>query len=219
MAFLEGKDREAVKKVLNGLPHKVKLLYFTKDLECQYCQETNMLVEEMDELSNLLDVEVYNFMDDREIIEKYPVDKVPAMVLTDESRKDYGIRFYGIPAGYEFSSLLEGIRMIGNKNSGLTEELKNELQKIDYAVHLQVFVTPTCPYCPSAVINAHKFAYENGMISADMIEATEFQSLSTKYHVQGVPMSVVNEEYNVEGSVPESVLLDKIIEAKQQAQL
>ena len=44
-------------------------------------------------------------------------------------------------------------------------------------VHIQVFVTPTCPYCPQAVRLAHQFALESDQIRGDMIEATEFPEL------------------------------------------
>ena len=218
MAFLIGKDREAVEKILNDLPKKVKLLYFTQDLECQYCRETHRLVDELNEISENLSVEVYNFQSEKEVIKKYPVDKIPAIAILDDKDRDFGIRYYGIPAGYEFTSLLEGIKMVGNGESGLDEDLKINLKQITDPVHLQVFVTPTCPYCPAAVINAHKFAFENENISADMVEVTEFPQIAVKYKVQGVPRSVVDEETYVEGAVSESVLLEKIIEAKKQIQ-
>ena len=218
MAFLDGKDRTTVKDILDSLKHQVTIIYFTQELECQYCHETTMLLEEMEELSDKLVVKKYNFQTDKELLEKYPVDKIPAIIPTDESGKDYGIRFYGIPAGYEFTSLLEGIRLVGNGDSGLSEDIRESLKKITEPTHLQVFVTPTCPYCPTAVINAHKMAYENGNIRADMVEVTEFPHLAVKYKVQGVPRSVINEDTFVEGAVPDGILLDKIVEAYQQAQ-
>jgi alkyl hydroperoxide reductase subunit AhpF len=105
---------------------------------------------------------------------------------------------------------------VGNGESGLSEEIREALGEIEEPIHLQVFVTPTCPYCPTAVINAHKFAYENDKISADMVEVTEFPHLTVKYHVQGVPRSVINEETYVEGAVPDGILMDKIVEAYKQ---
>lgn len=218
MAFLLGKDRESVEKILNDLPNKVKLIYFTQDLECQYCRETHMLVDELAEISDNLTTEVYNFQINTDMVEKYAVDKIPALAIVDEDGRDYGIRYYGIPVGYEFTSLLEGIKMVGKGESGLSDDLKTNLKQITTPVHLQVFVTPTCPHCPGAVINAHKFAYENDNIRADMVEVTEFPQIAVKYNVKGVPRSVVDEESFVEGSVPEGVLLDKIIEAQKQAQ-
>ena len=42
-------------------------------------------------------------------------------------------------------------------------------------VHIQVFVTLTCPYCPMAVQLAHEMAMESPLITSDMVEATEFE--------------------------------------------
>ena len=92
-------------------------------------------------------------------------------------------------------------------------QLEEHFQAIDKPVHLQVFVTPTCPYCPRAVLTAFKFAMLNENITADMIEATEFQELSMKFNVQGVPKTVINDDWDIVGAVPEKMVLDKVKEA------
>jgi predicted DsbA family dithiol-disulfide isomerase len=56
-------------------------------------------------------------------------------------------------------------------------------------------------------------AYESPMVTADAIEATEFPELAMKYGVQGVPRTVINDAVDVEGAVPERMLLDAIKEA------
>ena len=84
------------------------------------------------------------------------------------------------------------------------------LDKLEEAVHLQVFVTPTCPYCPQAVVLAHAMAIASDKVRADMVEATEFPQLSIKYNVMGVPRTVVNETEYLEGAAPEQMLIDKI---------
>lgn len=58
---------------------------------------------------------------------------------------------------------------------------------------------------------AHRFALENDLITADMIEATEFPDLSQKYRVHGVPRTVINEQAFLEGAVPEDLLLDAVM--------
>ena len=78
-------------------------------------------------------------------------------------------------------------------------------------VHIQVFVTPTCPYCPCAVVLAHKLAMASELVTADMVEATEFPHLANKYHVHGVPRTVVNETIHIEGAVPEAALMSEIM--------
>jgi glutaredoxin-like protein len=126
---------------------------------------------------------------------------------------DYGIRFYGIPSGYEFTSLLESIRIAAAGQPDLGEETVEFLSSLSAPVHMQVFVTPTCPYCPQAVVLAHKMAAASPLVRADMVEAQEFPHLATKYQVMGVPRTVINETTHVEGAAPESMVLGKLREA------
>jgi len=209
--FIDEKLRHEISKQLSVLNKEVKLVMFTQELECMYCRETRTLLEELVETSDKLKLEVYNFVIDKDKAELYGVDKIPAIVML-EGDKDFGIRYYGIPSGYEFASLLEDIKMVGTGEVDLSEDIIERVKLIDKDVHLQVYVTPTCPYCPRAVITAHKFAYLNPKIKADMVEATEFPHLSRKYNVMGVPRTIINENDFVEGAVPEEILIDKIYE-------
>jgi glutaredoxin-like protein len=142
----------------------------------------------------------------------WKIERHPAIVVEGQAKGL--IRFYGIPSGYEFGSLIESIIM-SSKSDGvdLDPELIEEIRAIDKPLHLQVFVTPTCPYCPTAVLSAFKLAMLNENIIADMVEATEFQELSMKYHVQGVPKTVINDDWDVIGGVPTQTLMAKVREA------
>lgn len=213
MAFLTEKDQQFVINLFENMQDKVQLIMFTQELECQYCRETRQILEEVASLSEKIDLTVYNFQDDKDIAEKYNIDKIPATII--EGEKDYGIRYYGIPSGYEFSSLLEDIVDVSKNESGFSAETKEMLSKIDKPLHLQVFVTPTCPYCPKAVRMAHKAAIENDHITADMVEATEFPHLAMRYDVKGVPRTLVGESIAIEGAVSESELVEKILEAQR----
>jgi glutaredoxin-like protein len=211
--FLKDEDRKYIKEHLSAMTDKVKIIHFTQSIECSYCRETRQLLEELVLLSDKLSLEVYNYQLDKDEVSKYKIDKIPATVLIDENGSDPGLRFFGIPSGYEFMSVIEDIIDISNKNHGFSDDMLAEIQKIKQPVHIQVFVTPTCPYCPRAVRIAHRLALANKNITGDMIEATEFPHLAQKYRVQGVPRSVINETAYLEGAVPEQMFLDKITEA------
>lgn len=211
--FIDEKLSQEISKQLSVLTKEVKLVMFTQEIECMYCRETRTLLEELVQTSDKLKLEVYNFVIDKDKAELYGVDKIPAIaILEGDGDKDYGIRYYGIPSGYEFASLLEDIKMVGTGEVDLSQDIIDRVKAIDKDVHLQVYVTPTCPYCPRAVIAAHKFAYLNPKIKSDMVEATEFPHLARKYNVMGVPRTVINENDFIEGAVPEDMLLDKIYE-------
>ncbi len=211
MGFLQEKDKEHIRNMFKNLTEDVKLIFFTQEIECQYCRETHQILEELSELSDKIKLEVYNFITDKEIAEKYNVDKIPATVI--EGTKDYSIRFYGIPSGYEFSSLLEDIVDVSKGDSGLSEQSKALLKEVTAPLRLQVFVTPTCPYCPRAVRLAHKMAMENENIIGDMVEATEFPHLSMKYNVRGVPRTMIGEDTPIEGAIPENEFVKRVVEA------
>lgn len=210
MTFLTDKDKEQIRETFDSLENKVQLVHFTQELQCQYCLETKKLLEELSELSNKIDLIVFNFQIDKEMVEKFNVDKVPATIVMGE--KDFGIRYYGIPSGYEFSSLIEDIVDVSKEDSGLLAESKELLAQIKKPLHLQVFVTPTCPHCPAAVRLAHKLAMENDNITADMIEATEFPHLSMRYNIKGVPKTMIGEDTPIDGALPELDLIEKIVE-------
>ena len=160
------------------------------------------------ELNDKISLEVYNIDFAKEKAEYYNIDKAPAIIL--ENGSDFGIRFYGIPSGYEFGTLLQDLIYVSKKETELSPSTKDFIKKINKPLHIQVFVTPTCPYCPRAVLMAHQMALESEFITADMIEATEFPDLANKYRVYGVPKIVVNEVVQIEGAVPESTFINKI---------
>ncbi len=141
MGFIGDADALEIRERLREMVNPVKLVHFTQALNVEYGPETQQLLEELAALSDKLSIEVYNFLLDKEKVADYGVDKVPATVVRNE--KDYGIRFYGLPAGYEFSTLLDAILNVSKGDSGLQEESKEKLRQITKPLHLEVFVTPT----------------------------------------------------------------------------
>jgi hypothetical protein len=60
---------------------------------------------------------------------------------------------------------------------------------------------------------AHKLALESDAIRGDMVEAIEFPQLATKYAVMGVPKTVINEEIEFEGALPEDLFVSQLMSA------
>lgn len=209
MAIIGEKDRIEIQKRLQGMEHPVKIINFTQAFECQFCKETRQLLEEVAGLSDKITLTVYEFEENKDKAEAFKIDKIPATVVMGE--KDYGIRFFGIPSGYEFSTLLEDILMVSRRDSGLSKETRKKLAELEKELHLQVFITPTCPYCPGAVHLAHQFAMESDKVRADMVEAIEFPYLSQEYNVRGVPKTVANHRDAAEGALPEAQLLMRVL--------
>jgi glutaredoxin-like protein len=210
MSLLPDEHREHIKNELaENLVSPVRLIMFTQQLECQMCAQTKQLVTEMAALNDKIEAEVHDFVADAELAKQYGVEKIPAIVLV--GRKDYGVRLYGLPYGYEFQTLLSALTVVSRGTTDLSEETKTKLKTVRTPVHIQVFVTLTCPHCPVAASMAHKFAVESELIKADVIDAGEFPQLASKYGVMGVPKIVVNEQIEFVGAVPENVFLDHVL--------
>jgi len=151
MAMIGDDDRKVITDYFaQNLKDPVKLVMFTQKQSvltvpaghtCQYCTETEQMVREVSELSDKVSVQVHDLVADASEAQKYGVDKIPAISVQGE--KDYGVRYYGIPAGYEFTSLIEDIAEVSKGDTALTDETKQRLKEIDKDVHIQVFLTPT----------------------------------------------------------------------------
>ena len=157
--LLNDEIRQQVREVFEqSLKQPVAVLYFgTQDANCMFCGETRQLLEEVAELSDKIHLETYDLEQDPAQAERYQVDKAPAIVIAardGEQIVDYGIRYFGIPSGHEFSSLIQDLIQVSERDSGLSPATRAFLRSLEQPVHMQVFVTPTCPYCPRAVVLA-----------------------------------------------------------------
>jgi len=141
MALLRESDVAEIRERLAEISGPVKLVHFTQELNLEYGREARQLLEELTQISAKLTLETYNFLTDKEKAAEYAVDKVPATVI--RNGKDYGIRFFGLPAGYEFGVLLDGILAVSQGDSGLQAPSREKLAQLTEPLHLQVFTTPT----------------------------------------------------------------------------
>ncbi len=144
MPLLNDKIQADVRKMLDNMAGPVKMVMFTQSadaLECEMCAETRMLVEEIAALSDKITAEFHDFVTEKTLADEYQVDKIPAIALV--GAQDYGIRYYGIPSGYEFSSLIDDLVTVSKGESGLADATKTAVARLNSPVHIQVFVTPT----------------------------------------------------------------------------
>jgi alkyl hydroperoxide reductase subunit AhpF len=141
MGFLAARDEEAVKKEFERIGGPVKLTVFASELGGEHNAQTVALIREVAALSDQLSVSVLNPHIEREQAAAYGVTESPVVVV--EGAKDYGIRFLGTPAGYEFSNLIDSIIAVSTGEAGLSEETKASLAGLTEDVTIKVFATPT----------------------------------------------------------------------------
>lgn len=211
---------QQINQAFAEIKEPVQILYFGSQTNCDYCEETKQLLTEVTALNDQLELQVYDLQADKALADKFNVEYAPGIVIAAKDGAEVtnqGIQFSGIPSGHEFSTLINDIVIVSQRATSLNEQTRTFLKNLTQPLHLQVFVTPTCPYCPRAVLLAHQMAMENPqMIRAEGVEATEFPELANRFHVRGVPQTVINAGAgSVVGAVPEQNLLAEIMRVLQ----
>lgn len=187
----------------------VKIVMFTQEVECRFCADTRQLIQEFAALNEKVTVEIHDFVADAIKAKEYGVAKIPALAVI--GKRDYGVRIYGIPYGYELQTLKEAVINVSRGKTDLSDKTKAILADVKSPVHIQVFVTLTCPHCAAAAAVAHKLAVESSMISADVIDSNEFPTLAQKYAVIGVPKVVINEKVDFMGAFSEDLFAEHVV--------
>lgn len=218
MALLNPQIQTQIKDALADLTRPVQLRLSQNPNGCEMCEETQTLAEEIAFLHDLVSVEIVN-QHDEDLPDEFKQASTIKILAQDEQEVwvDYGVSFHGIPSGYELTSLVEAIRLVSSGDSRLNRATREALAKIEAEVDIHVYVTPTCPHCPRAVVLAHQMAVENPNLRAAMVEAIEFPDASQQRGVYSVPHSIINNLIDVIGAVPEPHLLMEIQRAAMAA--
>ena len=144
MPLLTDRDQAAVRKEFEKLAGPVKLVVFSQELggAAELCRQNEELVRDVAALApDTVTVETLNLSIDRDRAAAYGIDRVPAIVV--EGARDYGIRFLGIPSGYEFSNLIDSMIVASTGQPGLSAETQTALAGLTDDVDIKVFSTPT----------------------------------------------------------------------------
>lgn len=210
MAIFDEQVQKQLKEILSQMKQDVQVVFFTQEMECGTCKDAHLFLDEITALGSKLKLTTYSLVANKDQATRYGIERVPAIVLLDQAGHDTGIRFFGIPGGYEINSFLSATLEVSGVAEDLPADILDRIRKIDKDVHIQVFVTPGCPYCPTAVATAHRMAMENSHIRADMVESNSFTDLAIKYQVSSVPKIVINETHDFIGAQPIQQYLDII---------
>jgi glutaredoxin-like protein len=202
-----------IQDIFGELSEPIELLFFGQK-EDHHSEQTLQLLEEVAALTDLISVTAHDLDSAKSLAAAHHVEYAPTIVLAareGDQVVDYGVRIVGAPLGHEFTTLIHSMIAVSNRKKGLQGASKDYLDSLEEPVVLQVFSTPTCPYCPRAVILAHQLALGSPLVEAEMIEATSFPDLSYRYNVSSVPHTSINDGAGtVIGAVPESDLIHAI---------
>ncbi len=215
MPLLSPADQAQLQQDFAQMSRPVKILFFTQTLGCETCLPTRQVLDELPPLSERISIEEVNFVLEPERAQRYGIDRVPAIALVTEDEqgqeRDSHIRFLGMPAGYEFVSLIRAVVLVGGGAPLLSERGRQLVEAVTRPMTLHVFTTPTCPHCPRAVVLAHEMAWANPNLTAFAVEATEYPDLARKYRVTGVPKTVVDDTIEILGAIPEEAFIEQAL--------
>lgn len=210
MSLLPDDKKELLRKDFEmRLVDPVRIVMFTQEVECRYCNETRRLAQELGTVSDKVTTEVYDFVKDQAKAKELGIERIPALAII--GKRDYGVRYYGIPYGYELQTIIEAIINVSKGVTDLSEKTKAVLKDVNTPVNIKVFVTLTCPHCPGAAAIAHKLAIECDLIKTDVIESSEFPDLALKYNVIGVPKIVINDKVDFMGEFNEDLFAEHVL--------
>jgi glutaredoxin-like protein len=212
MALIDDEIATELKEEFRRLKNPVRLAVFSEALADPESEQVSRLVLELAALDSRLRAERHDFVLDQDRVEALGIARVPGIAVMGAD-KDYGIRLYGLPSGYEFGALVDTILDVSSGESGLADATKAYLATLERPIHIQVFSTPTCPHCPRAVRLAFRFAIESDKVQADGVEVTGYPDLARRYRVSSVPKTVVNDGVEFVGAGPESMLLEHVQDA------
>ncbi len=236
MSLLRPADAEAVRRRFQqDLAGEVEVTLVTASpagltvpgLECESCPTAEQLLRQVAALDPRIRLRVRGVLGDPGAP---AVARIPAIIISAGAAREgwaleagtpagdardgaTRIRYYGVPAGFEFAAFLEDLVAVSRGDSGLSPHTRQALAGLTRDVHIQVFVTPTCPYCPRAAHLAHAMALESPRVRADVIDASEYPDLAQRYNVYGVPKVVINETTQFEGALPEEQFLAAVLRA------
>jgi glutaredoxin-like protein len=215
MSLISTADQDRLRQDFTALTSPVTLVFFTQTIGCEDCLRAREVLDELPPLSPLITIEEVNLVLEPERAAQYRVNKVPAVALVgrspDGTVRDSHIRFLGVPAGYEFISLIRAVLLVGGGPSMLSDDSRTKLAAIDSPMDMHVFSTPTCPHCPRAVTLAHEIAWANPHVTAYAIDATGYADLARRYRVTGVPKTIINDSVEILGAVPEDTFVDQTL--------
>ena len=213
------RDQEILReRFQRELTSRVRIDYFTQRRSplyvagreaCAYCEETRTLLEEMAALGERIALTVHELSEATKLAAELGVDRAPGIVIRGQANRP--VRFFGIPSGNEFPGFVETLIDAARGSVDLKPETVKQLRKIKSDVRVRVFVTPTCPYCPALARTAHKLALQSPRVKVDVIEISEFPTLSQRYGIRAVPTTVIGDKVLLPGAMDETVLLQSIM--------
>jgi len=132
----------------------------------------------------------------------------PVLVL---SKGDFSrIRYYGLPVGYELPAITDAVVELSMEKTPLSPKAREMLSTVRRKANIKVFVSTTCPFCPTVARHAFRAAIESPRVTSEVIDSSMFPDLATRHSVMGVPKIVLNDNLDITGAMTDVEFFDKL---------
>lgn len=131
-------------------------------------------------------------------------DDLPAIILSSR------VRYHAAPSGPElppFVSFLAG----EGEPCGLSGERCKGLATADMPALFQVFIAPSCPFCPETVRRLLSLSNWAPGVRLSIIDAALFQEVASRHGVKSVPSVILDGQFRWTGDVDLSELSDLML--------
>lgn len=141
MDAMLARERELIREALRDLPGRVTIRSYTSDVDSWHSRAERLLLESIAAASPQVTLEVLAGRWDARREEEAGISRTPAITLV--GARDHGIRYYGLPDGYELPVFLDTIQAVAAARSGLGRLGAERVHTLHEARHLEVFASPT----------------------------------------------------------------------------
>jgi len=209
----EEEAKAQLRQFFAAMPHPVALILFCAPGKGEpFAQGARQIIRAIRELTDKVSLREYNL--EHELAKKWQISRSPTLLLAPD---DYRIRWLGAPLGHEAQTLMEALSILGYREPGLGKEAMKVLAKLDSPRHIKVFVSPSCPYCPQAAVNAIRAAVARPeLVSLEIIDIQANPDLAEQYAAHGVPQTFANEKLIGPGAQPEELFLASLASLEPQ---
>ena len=215
--FLPKDVRKQLSETFRNLKGNIVLEVFTRDgVNDEFSDYVLKFCADLAQLSDLISLKVFETRSARAV--ELGITAAPTLCINPD---DYHIRFLGAPMGEEGKPFITAIMLVSLGTSAISDISRPLIKDFDEERLIQVFVSPSCPYCPGQVMNAIKFAIEKpGVIKTECIEMNENPELTKRFEVGSVPHTVFNDgAHNALGLMPEERFMVEMIHLRNAEEL
>ncbi|AWB10312.1 thioredoxin reductase (NADPH) [Thermodesulfobium acidiphilum] len=190
MGIIDEKIKNSLKESFLILKESVNIKVFLPEVKDQFYEYTKEIFEVLPEVSEKISVKFISKSDvpsnliDEEI-------KCPIIIFDDEKLDAI---FVGTPIGEEAHTLVNAILIISGTKQFLNEKDASLISDIKKETVVEVYVSPTCPYCPQQAIMAINASLINRNIKTRIIEIFENKEIAQKKAIRSVPVTYVDNE-------------------------